>query len=98
MLDATGKQWTTAPISFGGDALYLVLYGTGIRNRTDNANVTCAIGKLTLPVLYSGAQGGFAGLDQVNVALPSTLQGAGTVNVVLTADGKASNTVTLQFQ
>jgi uncharacterized protein (TIGR03437 family) len=97
-LDATGKQWVAAPISFGSDSLYLVLYGTGIRNRSDNANVTCTIGSHLLPVLYSGAQGSFAGLDQVNVALPATLQGAGSVPVIVTADLQSSNTVTLTFQ
>lgn len=97
-LDASGKNWIATPISFGSDSLYLVLYGTGIRHRSDNAQVTCAIGSSVLPVLYSGAQGAFAGLDQVNVALPATLQGAGAVNVTLTADGKSSNTVTLAFQ
>jgi uncharacterized protein (TIGR03437 family) len=51
-----------------------------------------------LPVLYSAAQGGFAGLDQVNVALPGTLQGAGTVSVIVSADGQSSNAVTLLFQ
>jgi uncharacterized protein (TIGR03437 family) len=97
-LDSTGKLYVGAPISFAGDSLYLVLYGTGIRNRSANANVTCTIGGQVLPVLYSGAQGPFAGLDQVNVALPASLAGAGTVNVVVTADGHASNAVTLTFQ
>ncbi len=97
-LDASGKQWVSTPIVFGSDSLYLVLYGTGIRNRSANANVTCSIGGKVLPVLYLAAQGGFAGLDQVNVALPSTLQGAGTVSVVVTADGQSSNAVTLLFQ
>ena len=97
-LDATGKQWVATPIVFGSDSLYLVLYGTGIRNRSANANVTCSIGGKVLPVLYSAAQGGFAGLDQVNVALPGTLQGAGTVSVIVSADGQSSNAVTLLFQ
>jgi uncharacterized protein (TIGR03437 family) len=96
--DATGKQWVATPIVFGSDSLYLVLYGTGIRNRSANANVMCSIGSKVLPVLFSGAQGGFAGLDQVNVALPNTLQGAGTVSVVVSADGQSSNAVTLVFQ
>jgi uncharacterized protein (TIGR03437 family) len=97
-LDPTGKQWIAVPIVFGSNSLYLVLYGTGIRNRSANANVTCTIGGQVLPVLYSGAQGSFAGLDQVNVALPASLQGAGSVNVTVTADGQTSNTVTLIFQ
>lgn len=97
-LDATGKQWVATPIVFGSDSLYLVLYGTGIRNRSANVNVTCSIGGKVLPVLFSGAQGGFAGLDQIDVALPATLQGAGTVSVIVSADGQLSNAVTLLFQ
>ena len=49
-------------------------------------------------VLYAGAAPGFPGLDQVNVAVPTGMAGAGTVDVVVTVDGQASNTVTLTFR
>jgi uncharacterized protein (TIGR03437 family) len=86
------------PIVIGGDTVYLVLYGTGIRNRSGLAGVTCTIGTQTLPVTYAGAQPQFPGLDQVDVLLPATLAGAGQVNVTLTVDGQISNAMGLRFQ
>lgn len=37
-------------------------------------------------------------LDQVTVALPRALHGAGEVDVVLTVDGQTSNTVRIAVQ
>src|SRR5438128_1969724 len=48
----------------------------------------------THPVTNAGAQGVFVGLDQANIVIPRSLAGRGDVNVVLTVDGKTSNTVT----
>ena len=42
-------------------------------------------------------QGSFDGLDQVNVQLPATLQGAGAVQLQLTAAGNPANPVSLTF-
>jgi hypothetical protein len=85
------------PISFtpSTDTLYLVLYATGIRH---GSTVTVTINGQTFTPAYSGAQGSFAGLDQINVKLPSSLAGAGQVNVTLAVDGQTSNTATLTFQ
>jgi uncharacterized protein (TIGR03437 family) len=67
------------------------MYGTGIRNAN---NVTASVGGLSVPVLYAGPAPDFAGEDQVNIGpLPQALAGAGSVNIVLTADGQAANTV-----
>ena len=65
-------------------------YGTGIRH---GGSVTCTVGGVSVPVSYSGAQGSYPGLDQVNVPLGAALRGLGEVDVVVTADGKASNAV-----
>jgi uncharacterized protein (TIGR03437 family) len=81
--------------SVGGDAPYLLLYGTGIRGRTSNSAVTGSIGSVTLPADYSGPQNQFPGLDQVNIALPPSLQGAGKVSVSLIVDGRPSNTISV---
>jgi uncharacterized protein (TIGR03437 family) len=78
------------------DAIYLMLYATGMRHYS--SGVTCAINGQILPVTYAGAQPTFAGLDQINVMLPQNLIGAGPVNVTITVDGQVSNTVTLLFQ
>lgn len=43
-------------------------------------------------LLYAGPQGGFVGLDQLNLRLPGALIGRGEVDLVLTVDGKTANT------
>ena len=63
------------------------LYGTGIRGRSSLEAVTCTIGGVTVPVVYAGPQGGYPGLDQVNLELPASLVGADLSSVVLTVDG-----------
>jgi uncharacterized protein (TIGR03437 family) len=76
--------------------VYLVLYGTGIRGAGNK--VTVAINGIDAPVSYSGAQGEFAALDQVNLLLPSQLVGSGTAKIVLTAAGAVANTVNIAIQ
>jgi uncharacterized protein (TIGR03437 family) len=85
------------PIALGVDTpVYLSLYGTGIRGRTSNASAT--IGGIGATVQYAGPAPGYAGLDQVNVALPPALNGSGTVNVTVTVDGWTSNAVQVAIQ
>ena len=75
--------------------VYLSLYGTGIRNRSSLTNVSVSIAGVNVPALYAGPASGFAGLDQVNVALPLSLQGAGESDVFIRVDGQTSNIVTI---
>jgi phospholipase C len=97
--DANGRNCTPAAINLSGPILpYLVLYGTGIRHRSSLANVSVAIGNVNAPVTYAGAQGTYAGLDQINVTLPVTLKGRGQLVVTVTVDGQASNMAQLAFQ
>jgi uncharacterized protein (TIGR03437 family) len=87
------------PVALNSNAtVYLSLYGTGIRSRTSLQNVTVAINGISVPVLYAGPAPNFVGLDQINVSLPSALQGAGLTNVTVTVDGQTSNVVTIQVQ
>ncbi|MBZ5619816.1 MAG: hypothetical protein LAQ69_13990 [Acidobacteriia bacterium] len=89
----------SVPIDVGVDRpVYVSFYGTGIRNRSSLANVTVTINGTSVPALYAGPAPNYAGLDQVNVGLPLSLRGAGESNVVLTVDGQASNTVTINVQ
>jgi len=69
-----------------------------IRNRSSLANVTCTIGGVSTPVLFAGAQGTFPALDQVNVQIPASLKGRGTVDINLTVDSLSANTVTIGVQ
>jgi uncharacterized protein (TIGR03437 family) len=88
-----------APIDLGLDTVvYVTLYGTGIRNRSSLDRVAVTVHGESVPALYAGPQPTFEGLDQVNLALPLTLRGAGEVNVSITVDGEISNTVTLAIQ
>ena len=79
--------------------VYLVLYATGIRNRSSVANVQCTIGSMSLPVEYAWPElSGIPGLDQVNVRLTSAMKGSGVINVVLAVDGVPSNAVSLEIR
>jgi uncharacterized protein (TIGR03437 family) len=94
--DVTGMT-SAVPINLGGpnDVVALVLFGTGIRGRSDLSNVKVEVGGQAMQVLYAGPQSEFVGLDQVNVILSRALIGRGAVTVVLTVDGKVANTVTI---
>jgi uncharacterized protein (TIGR03437 family) len=70
---------------------YLLLFGTGLRYAT---GLRVRIGNNDLKPLYVGAQGSFAGLDQVNVLLPPDLPG-GLHDITVTSDGRSGNTVQL---
>jgi uncharacterized protein (TIGR03437 family) len=90
---------SSVPINLGVDTpTYLSLYGTGIRNRSSLANVSVTIAGASVPVGYAGAQGGFVGLDQVNVLLPLSLRGTGETDLILTVDGQTANTVRVNVQ
>jgi uncharacterized protein (TIGR03437 family) len=56
--------------------------------------------EFSAPVTYAGPQGTYAGLDQVNVQLPSGVAaaGPGTIVLQLTVDRQPSNQVTLSIQ
>lgn len=86
---------TPVPIDLGLDTpIYLSLYGTGLRGWTTLAprlNATVTIGGQSLPASYAGPQPTVPGLDQVNVALPLSLRGAGLVDVSVTVAGVTSN-------
>ena len=84
----------SVPIQLGVDTpIFVSFYGTGIRGRPSLADVSLTIGGVTAPVLYAGPQGVYPGLDQVNIALPLSLRGAGEVDVILTVSGQSANTV-----
>jgi uncharacterized protein (TIGR03437 family) len=93
--DAAQGKFSALPIDLGPatDQVFLVLFGTGVRHRSSLGAVRARVGGVDVEVLYAGAQGGYAGLDQINLRVPRTLVGSGEVDVVLTADGKAANTV-----
>ena len=79
------------------------MFGSGIPGAGGAANVSVMVGNRECAVIYAGPQGGgsadsYDGLDQVDVLLPRSLVGAGTVDVLLTAAGQTANTVTVDIQ
>jgi sugar lactone lactonase YvrE len=95
--DAVTNQYDANPISLGpaGERVFLVLYGTGLRH---TGAVAASMNGVSLRVAYSGAQSQFPGLDQINLEVPASLAGAGLVNLAVTVDGQAANTVTFDIE
>ncbi|HTC36045.1 MAG TPA: hypothetical protein VK724_21885 [Bryobacteraceae bacterium] len=103
-------QATTSQNAIPDKRTRLSVFGTGLRyagNPTQDpsvSNVANAIsaqatdslgGIHALPVEYAGPAPKFAGLDQVNVVVPSDLEGAGLVNVQLHSGNTSSNPVSI---
>jgi uncharacterized protein (TIGR03437 family) len=97
---ADSSKWRSIAIDLAPptDAVFLLLFGTGLRGRSEPLNASVSIGGLVLPVDFVGAQPEFVGLDQVNIRLPQSLQGKGEVDVILTVDGVTMNTVRARFK
>ena len=90
-----------APIDLGptGEQVYLILFGSGFRGRSNLAAVTVKIGGTNMDVLYAGAQGDLVGLDQINIGpLPRSLAGRGNVNLEVTIDGKMANSAIVNIK
>jgi uncharacterized protein (TIGR03437 family) len=116
--DPIQNKFVPKPIDFGPstDSLYLVLWCTGLRSVVtypleNPLGLEAHIGQGVVYPSYAGAQGYFAGLDQVTVPLyRSAFAGAGEVDVSLSyrgpvlpntgpfAEGSVSNTVKIRFR
>jgi len=68
------------PLNLGDttETLYVELYGTGIRGAS---TVRCFVAGQSVPTYYTGPVAAYAGLDQVNIAIPKSLAGSGDVRV-----------------
>ncbi|MEO6725760.1 MAG: putative Ig domain-containing protein [Blastocatellia bacterium] len=98
-------DFSAIPIDLGPetDLVYLILYGGGVRNRTKPENISVNLGGLVKTLNLAQFEDGYAstnfvGLDQINVLLPRSLAGKGLVDVILTVDGKAANTVQVSIK
>src|SRR5262245_40388968 len=93
-------RFVSIPLDLGpsADTVFLILYGTGIRNRSSLMAVTAVIGGVNAQADYAGLVPGFVGLDQLNVRLPRSLIGRGEVDVALMVDGQAANVVQVNFK
>src|ERR1017187_5703169 len=88
---------TTVPIDLGAatDQVYLELYGTGIRG--SKTAITATIGGTSATPAFA-VQPQYPGMDQVNLLIDRSLAGRGEVDVVLTVDGAAANTVKINVK
>jgi uncharacterized protein (TIGR03437 family) len=95
----TGQQ---APLALDlgpeTDQVFLIVFGTGFRGRSSLSATSATMGGVNTEVLFAGAQGDLAGLDQANLRIPRTLAGRGEIDVVLRVDGKAANTVKINVK
>ncbi len=98
--DQAQNRFVAVPIdlSNANEQVFLILYGTGIRLRSNLSAVNVNVGGVSAEVLYAGVQGEFAGLDQLNLRLPRSLAGRGEVDVQLIVDGVAANTVKINVK
>ena len=97
--DAPLGSRQAVPLSLGeeSDRLYLRLIGTGIRGWTQE--LEAMIGDLGVEVSSAAPHSADPGLDAVVLGpVPRTLAGSGEVEVVLIADGRSSNSVTVSIQ
>ncbi len=93
--DPAQNRIVSVPIDLGPptDTVVLVLFGTGVRNRSAQSAVSVRLGGEVASVQYASAAPGFVGLDQVNAIAPRNLVGRGEVSIELIADGKRANEV-----
>lgn len=98
--DQASGQFVAIPIDLESttDQVFLILFATGVRFRSVLSAVGCSVAGLASSPLYAGSQNDFVGLDQINVPLSRDLRGRGMANVLLTVDGKTSNTVTVNIR
>ncbi len=84
---------------------FVALFATGIRgayspNPSDGNGVAESVqvnmGGAAVTPLYAGPQGGFVGLDQINLQIPASLAGRGRIDVIVTVNNRAANTIQLQ--
>jgi len=100
IFDATKNAFVARPIDLGSEAdqVFLVLFGTGIRNRSQLSAITALVGGVSIQPTFAGAQNDFVGLDQLNLPLPHSLAGRGEVNVSLSVDGLSANPVKVSIK
>lgn len=98
--DPSQNRFLPRPIDLRdpNEEVVLVLFGTGFRSLDAQTGATLTIGGIALPVLFAGAQGTLAGLDQINALLPRSLAGRGEVEALFTANGKTSNRVRVNLR
>jgi uncharacterized protein (TIGR03437 family) len=98
--DVAQNRFIARPLDLGPETeqVFLILFGTGIRQRSSLSAVIATIGGAYAEVSFAGAQGDFAGLDQVNVRVPRSLAGRGEIDVLLTVEAQMANAVRVNIK
>jgi uncharacterized protein (TIGR03437 family) len=111
-IDGVNYQRPPFDLTLNGKPNILILFGIGLRGapaadpNDDNGvaeSINVKIDGRPARVLYAGAQGGFSGLDQINIELPTGLAESpgGTereVEVELRVNGVAANRFTIRLK
>ncbi len=95
--DAAAGKFVSQPVPPGaeGEQVYLVAYGTGVR-QIPPSSLTAQVGGAAVPIAYAGPQGR---VDQLNLGpLPRSLAGKGEVSLVVSDGRFKSNAVTLVIE
>lgn len=95
------NRFVAKPIDLGpaGELVFLILFGTGFRNRSSLSAVSASVGGAPVETLFAGVQGDFVGLDQTNIGpLPRSLAGRGEVDLVFRVDNKPGNTARISVK
>lgn len=100
LFDPSQSLGNRVPVAFDlgspGDQVFLSLYGTGFRNAS---GATASVAGTSVPVYGFTSVSAYQGEDVVNIGpLPRTLMGRGQIDISLSFDGKAANTVTVRIQ
>jgi|GEM_PF-1879060 len=100
LFDPAQHRFIPRPLDLGAetDRVYLVLFGTGLRYRRSLSTTSVKIGGVEAQTIYAGAQGGFVGLDQLNVLVPRRMPRGGEVDVTLRVEGRAANPVKINIR
>ena len=98
--NATTNRFDAVPLNLGDatDQLFLITFGTGFRGRSSLANVSATIGGTNANVSFAGAHSSLIGVDQANILIPRSVAGRGSIDVVLAADKKPTNTVSINVK
>ncbi len=85
-----GTMWQIGPFSTttNGQPTYVSMYVTGLDLST---RPTVTIGGIAVDVAWFGNAPGYAGLQQINLMLPSGMAGVGRAPVTVTSNGQVSN-------
>ena len=62
------------------------------------SSASAAVGGVAADLAFAGTLTPANGVAQFNILMPRSLAGAGSVNVVVTVNGKASNAVTVTLR